>query len=89
MNNIDKMKNYIINRIKELDYHQFERLVDLINESDDDEVFDKTVLFNCVKCEKAYGNCVCKVYDDKDAVCSERFMKYAMSEETRKEEKVK
>lgn len=82
MTNLDKMKNYLIKVIKEMDYPQFERLVDLINESDD-ELFDKVFLFNCEKCKKKYGNCVCEACDDRDALglCSERFMKYALSEE--------
>lgn len=76
MNNLEKMKQNIISQIQAMDIAKFEQLIDLI----DDDIFDMSELFTCEKCRKRYGSCTpngdCSV-----EVCSERFERYACSDE--------
>lgn len=80
MKNIDKMKRSIIERIENMNIKEFEQFVDVLVGNVDAEsgLIDISALFDCEKCEKTYG---CSDEDINCDECSEKFKKYALSEE--------
>lgn len=78
MTNLDKMKNIIIEKIKEMDAIHFENLIDLLNEYPiykGEELIDARAIFKCNKCEQIYGKCNDNTYD-----CDVKFAKYVNQE---------
>lgn len=79
MNNLDKMKATLIDRIQKMSLQQFEDLVTVLNGAKDiykfDEPLETSGLFDCEVCEKHFTSC--EVEDDSDA-CTKRFHEYAM-----------
>ncbi len=80
MENIDKMKQDIITQIESMSVEKFEKFTNVLIGSTDmeDGLIDTSALFDCKKCQKLYG---CSEKDDNYNECSEKFKKYALSEE--------
>ena len=76
-NNLKKMKENIISQIQAMDVEKFEKLVDLFQDYDEYDLIDVSELFVCNKCREKYGECD----DIISKTCSERFKKYALSNE--------
>ena len=76
MNNLEKMKQDIISQIEKMGVKEFEKLMDILVECNDEEIFDISRMFTCDFCRKKYGKCT----EEKDE-CSGRFEKYANSSE--------
>lgn len=80
MENIDKMKHDIIAQIESMNVEKFEKFANVLFGSTDMEagLIDTSALFSCEKCRKIYG---CSEKDDNCNECSEKFKRYALSEE--------
>ena len=79
MNNLDKMKATLIDRMQKMSVQQFENLVTVLNSAnyvyEFNEPIDANGLFNCEDCEKYFG--YCEVEED-SSVCLKRFHEYEM-----------
>lgn len=80
MKNIDRMKQDIIAQIENMNVEKFEKFTDVLTGSTDMKagLIDTSELFSCEECQKIYG---CSEKDDNCNECSEKFKRYALSEE--------
>lgn len=79
MKNIDRMKQVLIDQIKNMTVEQHKRLNDILCEEYDfnPEYVNKSAIFTCEDCKKVYGKCI---ESERTEECDERFVKYLESE---------
>lgn len=79
MKNIDKMKEALISKIKDMSIEEYQKINDFLGEQYDydPESVDKNMIFSCNDCKNTFGNCP---DDEKLRECHQRFVRYANSE---------
>lgn len=80
MTNFERMKENLISQIKSLNLEQLETFIDAIDDNlhtSPCEVFTTEGLFTCGACRYVYGECSTHGTPEE---CSERFKRYALSE---------
>lgn len=79
MKNIDRMKQVLVDQIKNASIDQYKRLNDILCEEYDfnPESVNESVIFTCEDCRKLYGKCI---ESERTEECDEQFIRYMESE---------
>lgn len=85
MTNLDKMKEDVIEQIKEMDVEEFENLLNYCDSfnADEEGIFNCKNLFTCKACREFFGYCG-EENHDAGYNCLGQFAKYARMEVTKR-----
>ena len=75
MNNLDKLKNALIENIKNMNPEKFYELMNILEESNKEipGLITENALFSCRQCRQKYGECE---QENNTKICFNRFKMY-------------